>query len=64
MTTRTLPPAAYDRLTAAVARDTGERSTAALWIHAALVRHAHEYALAPTDERPPGPDGLLKSLES
>ncbi|MFD0437191.1 hypothetical protein [Streptomyces chartreusis] len=65
MTTRTLSPAAYDRLTAAVARDTGERRTAALWSHAAaLARHAHEHGLAPADDRPPGPDGLLKSLEN
>ncbi|MFJ1961860.1 hypothetical protein [Streptomyces massasporeus] len=66
MTTRTLPPAAYDRLTATVARDTGERRTAALWIHAAtLVRHAHDHGLAPAHDRPPpGPDGLLKSLDS
>lgn len=65
MTTRTLSPASYDRLTATVARDTGERRTAALWIHAAaLVRHAYDHGLAPADDRPPGPDGLLKSLEN
>ncbi|MBK3627482.1 hypothetical protein JHN59_22080 [Streptomyces sp. MBT49] len=65
MTTRTLPPGAYDKLTATVTRDTGDRRTAALWIHAAaLTRHAHDHALAPADDRPPGPGGLLKSLES
>ncbi|MGV2918373.1 hypothetical protein [Streptomyces alfalfae] len=65
MTTRTLSPASYDRLTATVARDTGERRTAALWIHAAaLVRHVYDHGLAPADDRPPGPDGLLKSLEN
>ncbi|MFJ4152867.1 hypothetical protein ACIP10_35570 [Streptomyces galbus] len=65
MTTRTLLHAAYDRLTAAVGCGTGDRRTAALFSHAAaLVRHAHEHGLAPAGERPPGPDGLLKSLES
>ncbi|WP_331752055.1 hypothetical protein [Streptomyces sp. NBC_00829] len=65
MTTRTLPPGAYDKLTATVTRDTGDRRTAALWIHAAaLARHAHDHVLAPADDRPPGPGGLLKSLES
>ncbi|WDN56196.1 Eco57I restriction-modification methylase domain-containing protein [Streptomyces clavuligerus] len=65
MTTCTLPPASYNKLATTVARDTGQRPTAAFWIHAAaLVRHAHEHGLAPADDRPPGPDGLLKSLES
>ncbi|MCL3999186.1 hypothetical protein [Streptomyces lavenduligriseus] len=65
MTTRTPSRAAYDKVTATVAADTGDRCTAALWAHAAaLVRHAHDHGLAPADDRPPGPDGLLKSLES
>ncbi|MFI5986817.1 Eco57I restriction-modification methylase domain-containing protein [Streptomyces sp. NPDC051555] len=65
MTSRTLPAAAYDRLTAEVARDTGDRRSAALWIHAGgLARHAHDHGLLPLDSRPPGPDGLLKSLET
>ncbi|MFD7898900.1 Eco57I restriction-modification methylase domain-containing protein [Streptomyces sp. NPDC059743] len=64
MSNRTLPAAAYDRLTAAVARDTGQRRTAALWIHAAgLVRHAHDHGLLPLSSPPPGPDGLRKALE-
>ncbi|WP_328373018.1 hypothetical protein OG800_49520 (plasmid) [Streptomyces sp. NBC_00445] len=64
MTIRTLPPSAYEKLTTAVARDTGERRTAALWIHAAgLVRHAQDHGLLPDTAPAPGPDGLRKSLE-
>lgn len=64
MTTRTLPPGAYEKLTTAVARDTGERSSAALWIHAAgLVRHAQDHGLLPDTAPAPGADGLRKSLE-
>jgi hypothetical protein len=64
MTIRTLPPSAYEKLTTAVARDTRERRTAALWIHAAgLVRHAQDHGLLPAPAPAPGPDGLRKSLE-
>lgn len=49
MTTRPLPPTAYDKLTATVARDTGDRRTAAFWIHTTLARHAHDRGLAPTN---------------
>ncbi|MFD6967151.1 Eco57I restriction-modification methylase domain-containing protein [Streptomyces sp. NPDC059949] len=65
MTIRTLAPAVYDKVTTAVARDTGERRTAALWVHAAgLVRHAREHELLPAGAQAPGPDGLRKSLEA
>ncbi|WP_055531330.1 Eco57I restriction-modification methylase domain-containing protein [Streptomyces graminilatus] len=64
MNNRTLSPAAYDKVTAAVTRDTGERRAAALWIHAAgLARHAHNHGLLTASSPPPGPDGLLKFLE-
>ncbi|MEU6352171.1 DNA methylase [Streptomyces sp. NPDC047072] len=65
MTSRTLPPGAYEKLTGAVARDTGERRSAALWIHAAaLVRHAQDHGLLADTAPAPGPDGLRKSLET
>ncbi|MFD7919537.1 Eco57I restriction-modification methylase domain-containing protein [Streptomyces sp. NPDC059740] len=64
MITRTLPAAAYEKLTTSVARDTGDRRSAALWIHAAgLVRHAQEHGLLPDTGPAPGADGVRKSLE-